>query len=621
MRKDSYYILIALVLFSCAGDVLASGGNKPSNSLLSDDPCNAKWHLSSSAHEIVYIGGDGHPGRLALRRAALKDFQLIVNTDGQKVLIMSGFVTIEAPLRRGRNVLQMNTVGDSPALLINGKEQAESKGDWINLSLNNKDSQVLFEFPDAGYANLSYQGGLGTAGGIGQLDHVAMVRLAKKAVFEITVQSNDGGCEGTGWFMGHEGLVVTCCHVIEGATKITGAFGPDSTKAFMLEPWAIKPEWDLAILKVKGKLPAGFDADHVIGLDVAPVDPEGAEDVWAIGFPLGMDYTVTHGTVNAVRRFDQIQGAEGRVMPYSADSGWIQTDCTFDCGNSGGPIVNSHGQVVGIATWVSLVNLKAHQTTNEYYAADAQQITSLVQTVGNAPLPLAQVASLGFVTSGASPFIPIIPITQSGTMQQVLERSTFLRDGVCSNCGGTGLTSELSIETAHAASPTVPIGIETRSYGSVVCPVCNGDKYNVHTMKSCALTFVQSVSHVSPTQIGEIDTAKIAARNVLKFVNLNPLLFNKFVGDEFGKDIGKETLKRGSPFMALGQLVDDQRMRDQQRIKWVSIEGHIVLLTNTIINEAVVGHPAAFGGIFAGYLDTENGEVVPVLQNGFVISE
>jgi 2-alkenal reductase len=137
---------------------------------------------------------------------------------------------------------------------------------------------------------------------------------------------------GSGVIIDPQGYVVTNNHVIEGEQSLQVIFA-DGSKADATVVGA-DTLLDVAVIKVNGKIPAVAQFGDSNGLEPGQV-------AIAIGSPLG-DYrgTVTVGVVSGLNRtVDQMQGL-------------IQTDAAINNGNSGGPLVNSLGQVIGINTLV-----------------------------------------------------------------------------------------------------------------------------------------------------------------------------------------------------------------------------------------------------------------------------
>lgn len=133
---------------------------------------------------------------------------------------------------------------------------------------------------------------------------------------------------GTAFFVSSDGYAVTCAHVIENATDVQLAVGGKSVKAAII---ATDAKNDLALLKIET---TGQPAIPIGNAD--QIDP-GAK-VWVLGFPLssvlGDGVKVTSGTISGFT----VSGTQ-RV---------IQTDAAVNPGNSGGPLVNDRGQVIGV---------------------------------------------------------------------------------------------------------------------------------------------------------------------------------------------------------------------------------------------------------------------------------
>ncbi len=167
------------------------------------------------------------------------------------------------------------------------------------------------------------------------------VRKAKPGVVTVVTQlqaqrgrlgSITPSASGSGVIIDDKGYIITNNHVIDGGKSLT-VFFSDGTKVDATLV-GTDPTTDLAVLKVNAKVPA------VVQLgDSAALEP--GQAAIAIGSPLG-DFrgTVTVGVVSALnRRVGQQQGL-------------IQTDAAINNGNSGGPLINSLGQVIGINTLV-----------------------------------------------------------------------------------------------------------------------------------------------------------------------------------------------------------------------------------------------------------------------------
>ena len=142
------------------------------------------------------------------------------------------------------------------------------------------------------------------------------------------------GSTGTGVVLSTDGYIVTNCHVVENARAITVLLTDlQQYEARLVGADSVS---DLAVLRIEadGLIPAEFGDSAVLRV---------GDSVAAIGDPLGVEFrgTMTNGIVSAINR-DVTSG--GRTMTL------IQTNAALNSGNSGGPLINCYGQVVGINT-------------------------------------------------------------------------------------------------------------------------------------------------------------------------------------------------------------------------------------------------------------------------------
>jgi serine protease Do len=135
--------------------------------------------------------------------------------------------------------------------------------------------------------------------------------------------------QGSGFIISPDGLILTNAHVVHGATDVTVKL--IDRREFQAKVLGSDPKTDIAVLKIDAKnlpvLRMGRAADLKVG-----------EWVMAIGSPFGFENSVTAGVVSA----------KGRSLPGDSGVQFIQTDAAVNPGNSGGPLLNARGEVVGI---------------------------------------------------------------------------------------------------------------------------------------------------------------------------------------------------------------------------------------------------------------------------------
>jgi S1-C subfamily serine protease len=141
---------------------------------------------------------------------------------------------------------------------------------------------------------------------------------------------------GTGVVVKDDGTIMTNLHVVEGTTRLEVSFADGTQSSAVVV--GVRPENDLAIIK-PSKIPDDLTPAVLAGTgDLNPGD-----EVVAVGFPYGIGPSVSAGVVSGLGR--EFKSSKDHVM-----RGLIQFDAAANPGNSGGPLVNMAGEVVGIVT-------------------------------------------------------------------------------------------------------------------------------------------------------------------------------------------------------------------------------------------------------------------------------
>lgn len=209
-------------------------------------------------------------------------------------------------------------------------------------------------------------------------------------IFQGSGQTGQG--VGTGFVVRADGIVVTNCHVVEGASKITVSSSDTQPKEYEARVIGGDCLHDLAVLKIDATGLATVALGDSAGLQLG-------QRVVALGYALALEGgpTVTTGIVSSLDRTitasdPGCQTCENGARTYT---GVLQTDAAINHGNSGGPLVDMQGLVVGINT---------AGDDNAQNIGFAIAIDSVKQIIADAESdPLAPAAYLGVSTQSVTP--------------------------------------------------------------------------------------------------------------------------------------------------------------------------------------------------------------------------
>jgi putative serine protease PepD len=243
-----------------------------------------------------------------------------------------------------------------------------------------------------------------------------------------------GQGSGTGFLVDSNGTIVTNAHVVGDNKQVQVRF-QDNGQYHDAQVLSVDASTDLAAVKV-----AASDVQGIRPLQLADSDSAQVGDsVVAIGYPLGLDRTATAGIVSGLER--RIESPNG----FSIDK-VIQTDAAVNPGNSGGPLLNAKGQVIGVNSQIATAAGGGEGNIGISFSIPSNTVKQVLPSLESGTAP--QHAYLGLQTtqpqsgSGA-----LIAETTSGGPS---ERAGLRQGDVVKSVGGHSVSSPDDVAAAIA---------------------------------------------------------------------------------------------------------------------------------------------------------------------------
>jgi hypothetical protein len=443
-----------------------------------------------------------------------------------------------------------------------------------------------------------------------------MIKRSRSAVCRIEVSAGKGVMQtGTGFLVDRSGLALTNCHVLQGGKSATATF-EGTASAIDVKLVALRPELDLALIRVPMNDPAfrGVPPEPLI---VRTANPGAGEDAWAIGYPAALGFTVTRGIVSAVKRYDQIPIGRARGNGgYSPAGIWIQTDCVINEGNSGGPLIDGLGAVIGINTW-RLADPAVH---GSYFALGATQFAEFIRSDHPESIPFSAATALD--QGQALPQIAFPRITVEGTEEASrvsMASKDYLRFAACSRCKGGGSISRRSVSEGGPS-------FSTPTAQTIVgpCPSCRGLQYAPpKVVWQRATQIVDRLARMKKDDEGTAIATGLVTSSLKTVATVRQPLFTEFINLIAVERLSATAIQVGEPIVCVAILdADVSEKGGTRRLLRAKLDGRetVVLIASPKVVAAAELDTVMVGGVLAGRFLGPDSRLYPVLQDGFVVT-
>lgn len=243
----------------------------------------------------------------------------------------------------------------------------------------------------------------------------AIIAATEPAVVRIDVNTRDGRGVGSGFVIDDVGIVVTNYHVINGANSAKAVFA-DNSSAVVIGILGSDSKRDIAILRIQK------EGKKLVPLKLLKGRPQKGQAVLAFGAPHGLSFSASEGIISGVRSAAELS-EHGKPL----EGEWIQTTAPISAGNSGGPLVDLFGRVVGINTFFLA---KGQNLNFAVSASDIEEIYAATKTTTAIPLSVNAdaVSKLYDKDAGSLRIPPKIKEWRSHEYRVVSEKGKFDTD-------------------------------------------------------------------------------------------------------------------------------------------------------------------------------------------------
>lgn len=296
-------------------------------------------------------------------------------------------------------------------------------------------------------------------------------------IFQTVYKVNHAGGSGSCFYLKKYDLFVTNNHVVEGFREV--ALEDNDKNRYLAKVILVNPQLDIALLTANG------DFSHLPDIVLAGNEVSLGQKINVAGYPFGMPFTATEGTVSSPRQLMD-------------DNYYIQTDAAVNPGNSGGPMFNQNGEVVAITT------SKLTNADNMGFGIPVKALVTLLEKVEELDRDCfnVQCNSCEEFISDEDEYCPSCgeKLPENIFQQRGLTDLAMFCEKAIENMGINPVLARVGYEswTFHKGSSEIRIFVYQRSYLFCTSPLNILPKKNLEPV----LTYLLSAKDIKPYQLG-----------------------------------------------------------------------------------------------------------------------
>ena len=340
-------------------------------------------------------------------------------------------------------------------------------------------------------------------------DDTRLVERTDRSVVQI--ESSAGN--GSGFIIDSSGTVVTNLHVVQNTGTAEVRF-VDGSRYEVAGFVGLAEEKDLVLLRIRS------NRNDFESLPITTDLPRKGEKVYALGAPRGYLGSITDGIVSAIRSGAEIreiamQDAEGidqleATLDFSEDITWIQTSSPISPGNSGGPLVNARGEVVGINTWIQT------DAQNINFALSAENLQRLIDNRQG-------LQSLAMLPAGKEPSFVTHQRRQEEELRQLRVENSELekRRQRLASASSSKRTARVVQELSHLRELIQQCAKELRQYDIARAKILSDLERNRKSTKAVYLESENSAARQrqSRSQLNRLNKILLSSEKKLNFTD------------------------------------------------------------------------------------------------------